>query len=147
MTPAPLIETDRLTLRAPQQEDLPAYTSFYDVSDVKVGGYRGNRSADEVSAILDRDIAHWHDKGFGMFLLCDKASGAVLGGAGLCHPDDWPSHELTWWLLPQARGTGVATEASLAVIAWGYDDLGWRRIETHMRDGNLPARKLALRPD
>ena len=84
MTPAPIITTERLILRAPVRGDLPAYTAFYAESDVTVGGYRGNRSDPEVAAVLDRDIAHW-------------------------------------------------------------DTLGWPRIETHMRDENLPARNLALR--
>ena len=51
------------------------------------------------------DIAHWQAKGFWpLFLLRHHESDVVLGGAGLMHPDDWPSHELTWWLMPQARG-------------------------------------------
>ncbi len=140
-----IIQTNRLILRTPTPDDLPVYAAFYAVSDVKVGGYRGNRSADEVAAILDRDMAHWRAKGFGMFLLEEKATGAVVGGAGLSHPNHWPSHELTWWLMPDARGKGFATEASRAVITWGYDVLGWPQVETHMRDENLPARNLALR--
>lgn len=145
MTPAPIIETKRLILRGPTQADLPAYAAFYAVSDVTVGGYRGNRSADEVAAILSRDITHWLAKDFGIFLLEEKSTGTILGGAGLAHPDDWPSHELTWWLMPDARGKGIASEASRAVIAWGYDVLGWPQVETHMRDENIPARNLALR--
>ena len=47
--------------------------------------------------------------------------------------------------MPEARGTGFATEASQAVIAWAYDTLGWQVVETHMRDDNLPARALAER--
>ncbi|MGJ8615263.1 MAG: GNAT family N-acetyltransferase [Sulfitobacter sp.] len=140
-----VLETERLTLRRPTPSDLPAYAAFYAVSDVTVGGYRGNRSDDEVAAILTRDITHWQSKGFGMFLLEHKTTHAILGGAGLAHPDDWPSHELTWWLMPDARGKGLATEASRAVIAWGYDVLGWPKVETHMRDENLPARHLAQR--
>lgn len=141
----PTLETERLVMRGPAADDFAAYQAFYDVSDITVGGYRGNRSHAEVRAILDRDIAHWVANGFGIFMLCDKANGAIYGGAGLSHPDDWPSHELTWWLMPQARGTGIATEASRAVISWGYDVLGWPRVETHMRDENLPARQLAER--
>lgn len=145
MTTAPVITTDRLILRAPDQEDLAAYTAFYAASDVKVGGYRGGRSADEVGAIVERDIRHWRDKGFGMFVVRGRTDGDVVGGVGLSHPDDWPSHELTWWLMPLARGKGYATEASRAVISWAYQTLGWARVETHMRDENTPARSLAQR--
>lgn len=134
-----------MILRAPTADALSDYTAFYAVSDVTVGGYRGNRSPGEIADILHRDISHWQDKGFGMFLVYGKEDGAFFGGTGLAQPDDWPSHELTWWLLPAARGTGIATEASRAVICWAYDLLGWAAVETHMRDENTPARKLAER--
>jgi len=140
-----VLETKRLTLRRPTPDDLHAYAAFYAVTDVTVGRYRGNRSDDEIATILARDIAHWRAKGFGIYLLENKTTQTILGGAGLAHPDDWPSHELTWWLLPDARGKGIATEASRAVIAWGYDVLGWPQVETHMRDENTPARNLAFR--
>ncbi len=137
------LDADGLTLRVPTPQDLARYAAFYDVSDVKIGGYRGGRSEAEVEAILARDLAHWDDKGFGMFLVFDDD--AFMGGTGLAHPDDWPCHELTWWLMPQARGNGIATRASRAVIDWAYDTLGWDSVETHMRDENEPARRLAKR--
>jgi len=139
----PTIETERLILRGPKETDLGAYVAFNDVSDVVVGSYRGGKTQDEVKAVLSRDIAHW-EKGFGMWLLT-LADDQVIGGAGLVHPDNWPSHELTWWLMPEHRKAGYATEASRAVIEFGYSVLGWPQVETHMRDENLPARQLAER--
>lgn len=142
---APTLVTDRLTLRLPVPGDFNGYRAFYDVSDVTVGGYRGGRTDAEVRTILQSHIDHWTAKGFGMWLLMPKDGAPMLGGAGLSHPDDWPSHELTWWLMPGARGKGYASEASRAVIEWAYDTLGWPGVETHMRDENIPARRLAER--
>lgn len=141
----PVLTTERLTLRPPTQADLGAYAAFYAVSDVPAGKYRGPRSDTEVHAMLAEDIGHWRCKGFGMWLIARRDSGEVVGGCGLAHPDDWPRHELTWWLMPAARGTGFATEASQAVIRFAYGTLGWDVVETHMRDQNLPARRLAQR--
>ena len=141
----PTLKTERLTLFGPLLSDLAAYRAFYDVSDVTVGGYRGNRNDAEVEGILNRDIAHWRTKGFGMWLLRLTGTEKVLGGAGLSHLDGWPSHELTWWLMPTARGKGFATEASRRVIDWAYDALNYDVVETHMRDENTPARRLAQR--
>ncbi len=140
---APTITTERLTLRAPTLGDLSAYAAFNDVSETRVGKYRGGKSASEINAVLQGDIDHWQ-KGFGMWLITLKGD-QVIGGAGLVHPDDWPSHELTWWLMPDQRRHGYATEASRAVIEFGYAVLGWPQVETHMRDENLPARQLAQR--
>ncbi|MEM7318124.1 MAG: GNAT family N-acetyltransferase [Pseudomonadota bacterium] len=145
MTSAPTLSTARLTLQMPTPDDLGAYRAFYAASDLTVGGYRGGRSEEEISAILRRDLDHWATRGFGIWLLRPIGGAQVLGGCGLAHPDDWPRHELTWWLMPEARGKGYATEASRAVISWAHDRLGWDRVETHMRDENTPARRIAIR--
>lgn len=67
----------------------------------------------------------------------------MVGGCGIVWPEDWPRHELTWWIAPAARRQGYALEASRAAIAWAHDSLGWDQVETHMNDGNQPARRLA----
>ncbi len=143
--PAHILTTERLVLRRPEAGDLPAYRAFYRHSDVAKGRYRRRESDAEVAAILDDDIEHWRKRGFGMWLMRLTGENDVIGGAGLSHADGWPSHELTWWLMPGHRGKGFATEASRAIIAWAHRTLGWPRVETYMRDENLPARRLAER--
>ena len=39
--------------------------------------------------------------------------------------------EAGYWVARDAWGTGVATEALRAVLAWGFDTLGLHRIEAH----------------
>ena len=144
MTP-PTLHTDRLRLEPPEMRHLEHYLAFYAIPNDQLGSYRAPRPRDEVEGLLARDIAEWSRNGFGMFLLFRRDNGAFVGGAGLAHPADWPRHELTWWLMPAARGTGFATEASVAVLNWAYETLGWSVVETHMRDENGPARRLAER--
>ena len=141
----PVLHTERLTLRPPEIADLDSYLAFYAIPSPSKGKYRAPRPDDEVRAILDDDIDHWRCKRFGIWMIARRADGAIIGGCGIAHPDDWPSHELTWWLMPQERGAGYAHEASLAAIAFGYDTLGWPSVETHIRDENTPARRLADR--
>lgn len=144
MTP-PVLHTERLRLEPPQTGHLDHYLAFYAIPNDQVGSYRSPRPRDQVEGLLARDIAEWARNGFGMFLLFRKADDGFVGGTGLAHPADWPRHELTWWLMPAARGTGFATEASRAVLTWAYRTLGWPVVETHMRDENMPARRLAER--
>jgi len=139
----PRLATKRLTLDPPTQADLATYQAFYTASDVKVGAYRGGRTDAKIRAILQHDIAHWA-KGFGIWML-RLTDGQTIGGTGLAHADDWNTHELTWWLLPDHRGHGYAFEASRAVITFAYETLGWPQVETFMRDANIPARRLAER--
>ena len=141
----PVLHTERLTLRPPQMADLDAYAAFYSDASGLVGKYRGPRTRDDARLVLEGDIDHWRRKGFGMWLLERREDRAIVGGCGIAHPDDWPSHELTWWLMPDERGAGYATEASRAAIAFGYRTLGWPVVETYIRDENAAARRLTLR--
>ncbi len=141
----PVLHTGRLRLEPAEPRHLAAYLAYYAIPNDLPGSYRAPRPRDEVEGLLERDIAEWQRNGFGMFVLSRKDTGAFVGGAGIAHPADWPRHELTWWLMPEAQGTGFATEASRAIISWAFGVLGWPVVETHMRDENLPARRLAQR--
>jgi len=140
----PMLETDRLILRAPGADDLPAYVAFY-TDGAASAFYDGPMLAHRAHGRLCQDIGHWWLKGFGLWAVVRRDSGETMGVTGLAHPDGWPRHELTWWLLPGHRGQGFATEASRAAIAYGYDVLRWPAVETHMKDANRPARALAER--
>ncbi|MFI0395549.1 GNAT family N-acetyltransferase [Paracoccus jiaweipingae] len=140
MTAAPVIETARLVLRLPDGRDADAYARFF--ADAQASAfYGGPLRPDQAYGALCRDVGHWALKGFGKFAV--TLAGRTVGGCGIVHPDGWPSHELTWWLSPVARGQGLAQEASRGVLAWARTHLGWPRVETHFRDDNHAARRLA----
>ncbi len=139
----PTLETERLILREPRDEDASAYAAFY--ADAQASAfYGGPLLAHEAWGMLARDIGHWSLRGYGMWVVERRDTGDVIGGCGLMWPTGWPRSELTWWILPDARRQGFAKEASLAAIAFGYDTLGWDLVQTHMKDDNAAARALAL---
>ena len=140
----PTLDTERLLLRAPCAEDFSSYAAFY-ADEEASHFYGGPLRADMAWRRLALDLGHWQLRGYGIWALESRAEGAMVGGCGLLWPDGWPRSELTWWLLPAARGKGLATEASRAAIAYAYDVLGWDLVETHMDDRNEAARRLALR--
>ena len=59
---------------------------------------------------------HWLLRGYGPYALEDKASGAMIGAAGLWHPVDFPEREIKWALLPEAQGRGYAREAAGTIL-------------------------------
>lgn len=139
MSLSPVIETARLVLRLPVAQDADAYARFF--ADAQASAfYGGPLRRDQAYGALCRDIGHWALKGFGKFVI--TLNGQPIGGCGVVHPDGWPSHELTWWLLSEMRGQGIAQEASAAVLAWARAQLGWPEVETHFKDDNQPARRL-----
>ena len=133
------ITTDRLTLRIPQARDHAAYSAFFADADAS-HFYGGPLLPYQAWGRLAEDIGHFALKGFGRFVI--EKDDQVIGGCGILDVDGWPGHELTWWLMPAARGQGIAQEASRGVLAWAGTELGWAQVETHFRDENLSARRL-----
>ncbi|MEM7445454.1 MAG: GNAT family N-acetyltransferase [Pseudomonadota bacterium] len=140
----PMLETERLQLRAPCAEDAPIYAAFFADGEAS-RFYGGPLREDQAWRQLAVDLGHWQLRGHGRWAVVRRDTGAMIGGCGLWWASGWPRRELTWWLVPQARGAGYATEASRAAIAYGYDTLRWSLVETHMDDANHAARRLAER--
>jgi ribosomal-protein-alanine N-acetyltransferase len=138
------LQTERLALRRPAAEDYSAYRLFY--SDPEASGFYGGPLSPALAwRKLAYDIGHWSLRGFGQWMILARESGRVIGGCGIVQPEGWPRHELTWWVLPTERRRGFAFEASKAVVAWAYDDCGFDRVETHMKDDNAAAVSLATK--
>ena len=106
--------------------------------------YGGPITAGAAWARLSADLGSWHLQGFGVWAAREKSSGEFVGTCGFWQGKDWP-RELTWWLLPQFRGRGLANEASLATVRHAYEVLGWPVVETYMNDENHQALALVLR--
>ncbi|MCW1429024.1 GNAT family N-acetyltransferase [Novosphingobium sp. JCM 18896] len=138
----PEIETERLILRGPIAGDFPVYRDFFADAEASAA-YGGPLRADRAWRVLATDLGHWALRGYGRWAVVEKASGRMIGGAGLWWPEGYPRSELTWWIVPTARRHGYAFEASRAAIAFGYNTLDWDLVETHMQDENAPARLLA----
>lgn len=61
--------------------------------------------------------------------LIHKQSGLILGSSGL-HPRDWslPRFEIGYWCRKRFWGQGYVTEAVGAILRFGFESLGARRI-------------------
>lgn len=139
----PVLETERLRLRAPRLEDFAAYAAFgASPRSATVGGPFGRaRAFSQFSAL----IGHWALKGFGRFLVADRESDAPLGVVGPMAPPDWPEPEIAWTVFDGAEGRGIAFEAASAARAWAYRALGWRTAVSLIDPGNFRSQALARR--
>ena len=137
------IETERLILRCPESSDFEDYAAFRGSDRAKYVG--GPNTRYQAHAKLCELVGHWHIRGFGRWMVVDKASDQPLGVVGLYHPDDWPEPELAWSLFEAGEGRGIAYEAALKARDYAYSTLGWSRIISCVMPDNDRSAALAKR--
>lgn len=136
----PTIETQRLRLIPPSLDCYQAYEDFYTDAEASKA-YGGPIGKEQVWARLKADIGSWYLLGFGVWIIQRKSDNTFLGTCGFWQGKEWPK-ELTWWVTPEGRGQGVATEASKAALLHAYHEFKWETVETYMNDENVAARAL-----
>ena len=77
-------------------------------------------------AYLEMNVKHWADHGFGMWMLRDAATSAVIGRAILRHLDveGVDEVEVGYGFMPEHWGRGLATEIARTCVRIGFDRLG-----------------------
>lgn len=140
---APVLHTQRLTLRMPRLADFEAWAAFF-ASDRSVheSGPKQRVAAWQHWA---SDVALWALKGYGPFGVDDRATGTYLGEVGLYHGEGYPAPELGWFLVPEAEGKGMALEAAGAVLDWVKASFDWPHITNIIGPANTRSIALGLR--
>ena len=126
----PPLVTERLELRRFAGADLgPLLVAFGDAEVMRfVGTERRPLTGDGVKVLMRTADGHWSDHGFGLLAVVDRASGRVVGEAGLQVLDGGPDVELGYTLSHAAWGRGLATEAARAVLRWAFAGLRLERV-------------------
>jgi len=84
----------------------------------------GTRDAAQTAAYMSRNLQHWDDYGFGLWLLHDGGD-QVAGRAVLRHllVDGTDEVELGYGLHPRFWGRGLATEVAKALLRLAREEL------------------------
>ena len=140
----PTLETERLRLRPWRGEDLDAFAAFTADPELTrfVGGVFTREDTWRRIAML---VGHWTLRGFGNWVIEEKASGAFAGYSGLWQPEGWPEPEIMWGLTREVQGRGYATEAAGRARAYAYEELGWRTAISLIAPENQPSQRVAER--
>ncbi len=148
----PVLETERLILRAPRIEDLDAFIALRaefrehhamppDLSPVETCWRR-----------LLATVGHWVVVGYGYWALEDKENGHFAGEVGFgefkraLSPDLGAAPEAGWALARWAQGRGLALEALAAVHRW-IAARGVARTVCMVSVGNDRSMRLAAKLD
>lgn len=140
----PVIETERLILRGARWEDFDAYAAFR-ADPVQTKFLGGPFEPSRAFGQLGELIGHWHLRGYGRWMITDRADGALLGVAGPYFPVGWPEPEIAWSVFAGAEGRGIAFEAASAARDYAYKALGWTTAISLIGEDNTRSIKLAER--
>lgn len=140
----PVIETERLILRAPRLEDFQTMADFYATERAAPVG--GPMTRDEAWSEFASTTGQWLLRGYGYWEIEDRATGATIGRAGIYHPDNWPEPELSWMLYGQThQGRGIAFEAAIAARDGAARHLGLTGLMSSIEADNTRSIRLAER--
>ena len=137
----PVLDTQRLTLRAPKKADLPTITAFFETERSHMVG--GPRDADQCFNSLTSRIGHWAYHGYGLWHIDDRQSGDFLGWVGFMNPPSWDEPELGWTLFAHAEGKGYAFEAARAARAFAAQEFKLDGVISYIHADNTRSRALA----
>jgi RimJ/RimL family protein N-acetyltransferase len=145
---APVIETERLRLRAHQPEHLRDCTAMW--RDEAVTRYTGGPSTSHRSWMrLLSYRGHWSVLGFGYWAVEERTTARYVGDIGFADfrrdldasLDGLP--ELGWALATHAHGKGYATEALRAAMAWGDEMFATDRVVCIISPHNAASLRVA----
>ena len=141
----PILETERLLLRAWKPEDIEAYARF--MADPEVTRYLTGEvmSRNDAWRNMAMVVGHWVLRGYGMWAVERKSDGAFLGRVGLWNPEGWPSLEVGWTIGREYWGHGYASEAGEAALDYAFNTQDVDRMISVIDVRNEASQKVAQR--
>ncbi len=101
---------------------------------------------DEVAtrAYLERNLNHWDDHGFGLWILRERPDGPVIGRALLRYldVDGRDEVEVGYSFHPEYWGRGLATEIATTCVSLGREQFGLLSIVAITLPDNLASKRV-----
>jgi RimJ/RimL family protein N-acetyltransferase len=138
------LHTDRLILRVPVADDYPAFRAYF-------MSPRARFTGGQPDAILAWNrfcvtLGHRVMRGYGVFTIAQRDTGAPIGAAGPFFPEGWPEPEIAWQIWDErAEGKGYAFEGALAARDYTRSALGWAQPVSLIAPDNHRSQALARR--
>src|SRR3989454_2622766 len=143
-----ILETDRLLLRKYAEEDAEAFFKLN--SDPEVLRFVPDKrllNVEQARQILvDHPIADYRKHGFGRGACILKSTGEQIGFAGLKYLEEFGEVDVAFRLMRTHWGLGLATEAALASVRFGFADLGLKRIIGLVMPKNIASVRVLEKP-
>jgi RimJ/RimL family protein N-acetyltransferase len=124
-----IIETERLILRELVHTDAEDMLRLH--SNQLVQKYTGEAvitTLEEIHSKIKEKSDDYEKHGFGRWATILKDGMQFTGWAGLAYLPEFDEIDLGYRFLPEYWGLGIATEASRAILSYGFDTLKLKKI-------------------
>ncbi|MFM6850001.1 MAG: GNAT family N-acetyltransferase [Terrabacter sp.] len=117
--PSAWLTTERVVLRRPRPDDLDDYVRLHTDPRTYAHAPATMPTAERCRDRIAADLTDWETSTLGYAAVVDRATGEVIGWAGLRHKDsDASTLNLYYRLAHDRRGGGLGREISRALVAW-----------------------------
>ena len=128
--PWDILTTERCLIRETCAEDLDAFYEIYEEPSVTkyTEGLYPDREQEE-AYLKDYTENMYYFYNYGVWTICDRRTGQVIGRAGFSNREGYENPELGFVVGVPWQGRGYATEVCEALLQYGKEELGFEQMQ------------------
>ena len=140
-----ILETERLFLREMNENDFDALYEVLADADI-MQHYPYTFDENRVRNWIQRNIERYRIFGFGLWAVCLKETGEMIGDCGLTLQliDGQIKPEIGYHIRADKQRNGYAKEAAIAVRDWTFNNTPFQIVYSYMKYTNEPSVKTAI---
>ncbi len=140
-----IIETERLSLREMTENDFDALYRVLADSDI-MQHYPYTFDDARVRGWINRNIERYKILGFGLWAVCLKDTGEMIGDCGLTMQliNGQIKPEIGYHIRADKQRKGYAKESAIAVRDWTFNNTPFNIVYSYMKYTNEPSVKTAI---
>lgn len=139
-----ILETERLFLREMTMDDFDALYAV--LSDPEImQHYPYSFDEERVRSWIERNMKRYTDDGFGLWAVCLKDTGEMIGDCGLTlqNIDGQMLPEIGYHIRRDQQRKGYAKEAAMAVRDWAFGNTEYPALYSYCKYTNVGSFKTA----
>lgn len=139
-----ILETKRLFLREMTMSDLDALFAVLGDKEI-MQHYPYSFDEERVRSWIERNMKRYTDDGFGLWAVCLKDTGEMIGDCGLTlqNIDGQMLPEIGYHIRKDQQRKGYAKEAAMAVRDWAFGNTEYPALYSYCKYTNVGSFKTA----
>lgn len=133
-----ILDTPRCRVREMTLEDLDALYKIYEdpsITRYMEGLYEDREKEAAYTEDYIKSIYGFY--GHGLWIVEEKATGRIIGRAGISHREEYDEPELGYVIGKPYQNKGYGTEVCKAIIRYGKEEIGFRHFNAFVHKENL----------